>query len=549
MGLRGKGAKPVGKLAAKKGAKRRVKPWEKPGLSRAERVVAFVECLKITSGFHAGRKFKLRPWQKEIIRDLYRTDAKGRRVVRKALITLPRKNGKTVLTAAIALAHLCGPEAIPRGQIYSAAAGQDQADLIREEMVAFVMGDEELRDRIIIRNHVRTLTDNITGSRFKALPADGKRAHGLGASVVVADELAQWPGKRGRELYEALTTGMGGRAEPLAITISTKSGDPTSLMSEQVAYAEKVLAGTVKDDSYHATIYAAAHDADPWSEATWRAYNPALGDFLSLDHIRDEAAQAQQMPSMEPGFRLLYLNQPTQNFTAFLKAKDWQACAADLDIREYYDKRCVWGLDLASTTDMCALAMYFPDDGALFNWHWIPSEGLEDRERRDHVPFGTWIDQGFVETAEGRAVEPEFMATRLVELLDDFPKLEYMVFDRWGSKELLRLLRDKGFNREVHPHGQGFRDMNQSVPTFERAVLAERIKHNSNPVMTYGLSGCVIQTDPAHGRKPNKDRSTSRIDGVVASIMAVGFPTWGFEKPKPSVYESRGLRVLGAKAT
>jgi phage terminase large subunit-like protein len=192
MGLRGINAKPVNK-ASKQVAKpsRRRPTWLKPGLSRAECVIKWIEHLKITSGSHAGRKFRLRPWQKKIVKAIYKTDRYGKRIVRQALITVPRKNGKTTFSAALALCHLAGPEAIPRGQIYSAAADRAQATIIMREMVALIRADAELSDRVIIREHAKTLEDATTRSMYGALSCDERKAHGLSPSAAVLDERGQ----------------------------------------------------------------------------------------------------------------------------------------------------------------------------------------------------------------------------------------------------------------------------------------------------------------------------------------------------------------------
>ena len=226
MGLRGVNAKPVNKAKYARAKPRKRRPsWLKPGLSRADRVIKWVEHLTITSGSQAGRRFRLRAWQRRIIRDIYGTDKSGKRIVRQALICLPRKNGKSQLAAAIALCHLAGVEAIERGQIYSAAADRAQATLVMKEMVALVRADPELSDRIIIREHAKTLEDAQTRSTYAALSSDHRKAHGLGPSVAIMDELAQW---RGRELYDNLITGTGSHHEPLTVCISTMSPDPNS---------------------------------------------------------------------------------------------------------------------------------------------------------------------------------------------------------------------------------------------------------------------------------------------------------------------------------
>ena len=197
-------------------------PWEAKGLTRAGRVIKFIEILPITSGVHAGRKFKLRPWQKEIIKAIYRT-VKGKRIVRQAVITIPRKNGKTALASALALAHLFGPEAEERGQIFSAASDRAQASILFNEMVAIIVRIPEFNERCHIKNFHKEITDLENGSVYTALSSDARKAHGLSPSFFVFDELAQ---SKSRELFDNLQTGTGARAEPLGIVISTQSPDP-----------------------------------------------------------------------------------------------------------------------------------------------------------------------------------------------------------------------------------------------------------------------------------------------------------------------------------
>jgi phage terminase large subunit-like protein len=411
MGLRGIGAKPVKR--AEKG-KRRARPsWQRKGLTRAQRVIKFIESLKITSGIFAGQRFRVRPWQREIIAAIYAVDDTGRRIKRQVLLTVPRKNGKTQLAAALALAHLCGPEAESRGQVFSAASDRKQAALIFREMIAFIRADDRLSDRVIIREHSKTLEDTETGSIYEALSSDARKAHGLNVSFAVMDELAQWPN---RDLYDALTTGGAARAEPLLVVISTKSPDPNHVMSELVKYGERILAGEVEDTAFLPVIFAASDDADPWDEAVWFGCNPALGDFRSLEEMRVAAEQAKRLPAREPAFRLLYLNQPVDAVARFLNRPDWEACRAEIDVTALHDKRCILGLDLSSTTDLTALAAYFPETHDLLAWFWAPHDTLEEAERRDHVPYLLWARQGLLETTPGRAIDKSFVVHRLGEI-------------------------------------------------------------------------------------------------------------------------------------
>jgi phage terminase large subunit-like protein len=327
MGLRGIGGRPI-EVQEELGENGEVlaRPWEMPGLSRPERVRAFIEHLTITSGIHAGKKFILRDWQwKQIILPLYQEDSEGRRLKRQALITMPRKNGKTGLAAALALCHLCGPEAEPRGQVYSAASDRKQAMLIMKEMVAMIRADPHLYGRIIVREHNKTLEDSRTRSTYEALSSDARRAHGINVSFAVMDELAQW---LRRDLYDALITAGAARKDPLFVTISTQSADNSSVMSELVQYGRRILDGQLEDKTFLPVIFSAPDDADIWDEKVWFAANPALGDFRSLEEMRMAAEQAKALPARESSFRNLYLNQAVNISKRFISFTDWQKCKA-----------------------------------------------------------------------------------------------------------------------------------------------------------------------------------------------------------------------------
>ena len=532
MGLRGPGAKPIKRKATTdEPAATAPPPWEAKGLSRWRRVAAFIESLKITAGVHAGRRFKLRPWQKEILKALYKTDKRGRRIVRQALLTMPRKQGKTALAAALALAHLCGPEAEPRGQVFSAAADRAQAAIIFSEAVAMIQADPALSARIIIRTFTSSLEDAETGSTYKALSSDSKTKHGLSASFVVYDELAQAPN---RQLFDVLATSTAARAEPLMLTISTMSADPHHVLSELVEYSRRIETGEVKDQAFYGKVYSAPMDAPPWDEATWHACNPALGDFRSLEEMRSAAMQAQRIPAREATFRLLYLNQPVSAESRFIPAAEWDACQGGVDPEELRGRPCWAGLDLSSTTDLTALVLYVPEDGgAVIPIFWVPRERLAEREERDRVPFPLWHKQGHLEAPEGRAIDRLAIARRLAEVAAKYD-LKAVAYDRWRFEDLQKLLTDEGIELPLKPWGQGFKDMGPAVDALETAILSRNLRHDGHPVLAWNCSNVAVEIDPAGARKLSKAKAVDRIDGMVALVMAVGLHS---REPGPKVYE------------
>lgn len=547
MGQRGIGAKPVKRKPGSTGKPpRRREAWRKRGLSRVERVIVFVESLMITSGPLAGSRFKLRPWQVDFLVKVYATDAKGRRIVRMALLTMGRKNGKTALVAALALCHLVGPEAEPRGQVYSAASDRAQAALIYAEMVAMIRADAVLSSRIIIREHSRSLEDTDTGSRYFALASDARKAQGLGPSFWAGDEVAQWRGVQGRALLDALSTGGGARSEPLGIVISTQSHDPNHPMSELVRYGRGVLDGSIVDPSFAAAIFEAEEGDDPWDEAVWYKANPGLGDFRSLDEMRVAAAQAKAVPSKQPAFENLYLNRPVSPTARFISAKDWKACRAEIGPMGLAGARCILGIDLSSTTDLTAAAAFFPSTGDLKVWFWMPAENVAEAERRDQAPYGQWIKEGLIVATGGRAVDKRAVALALGKMVVDYD-VQFAAADRWRLDELERILGEEGIKLRLEPFGQGWRDMSPAVEAFETAVLRGELRQPGHPVLDFNLASAVTVSDGTGARKLVKDRSTGRIDGLVAAVMAVGAAARTAPKPK-SVYLTRGLVTLGTAA-
>ena len=499
-------------------------------MARSDRVIAFIERLTLTAGQHAGQPFCLRAWQKKIIRGIYDPERNGKRVIRTALITMPRKNGKTQLAAALALCHLFGPENEERGQVYSAAADRNQAALIFNEAAAMIRADRELEAICNIIESQKRIVHYRSGSFYQALSSESRRAHGYNASAIIYDELAQAPN---RKLFDVLTTSTAARAEPLMIVISTQSSDPNHIMSELVEYGRKVRDGVVKDVTFYPFILEAPVDADPWSEKVWKACNPALGDFRSLEEMRHYAEQAKRIPAREAAFRAFYLNQQVDAEQRFIGSADWLACGEPVDATALHGRPCWGGLDLSSTRDLTALVLYFPDDdGAIVPTFWVPGERLDEREDHDRVPYRTWRDQGFLETTPGRAIDKGAIAFRMAEIASAYD-VRGVAYDRWRIEDLKKALSDDGVELPLIAWGQGFRDMSPALDAMEVAVLHRKLRHGGHPVLTWNASNAVVVSDPAGGRKIAKDRSRERVDGLVALAMAIGLHA---REPKPIEY-------------
>ncbi len=526
MGKRGPGAKPARAvpILAAKPVRRRA-----GGATRAERVIRWCEGLTITAGAYAGRKLKLKPWQVDILRRIYAEGADRRRPVRTALISMGRKSGKTTLCAALALCHLVGPEAVPRGQVVSAAADRGQASILYAELRAFALADAEIADRLVFRDFNKTVEDVVTGSTFAALSADHRKAHGLSPTVAICDEVAQW---RGRDLLDALQTGQGAHAEPLLLAISTRSPDPDSPLEEMIRYAGQVADGTIDDPTYASAIYSAPLEADPWAEDTWRAANPDA-DAVRIADIRVQAMQARQLPSREPAFRAYVLNQPVQAEERFIGPADWDACAGTAEAKG----PCFGGLDLASgAADLTAFALYWPETGALRVWAFLPAQAVGEKEREDRAPYREWIARGLVVEIPGRAIDRVWLLTWIAQQVEGL-ELVGIACDRWGINDLKAVLDREGLPLELRPHGAGYRDVSPSLTSFEALVLEAKIKHGGNPALRWAVANAAIDMDAAGNRKLSKERATGRIDPLVAAVTAVGLAA---REPAAATFENVG---------
>ncbi|MEN3791837.1 terminase TerL endonuclease subunit [Fulvimarina sp. MAC3] len=538
MGLRGPGANPAPLHRSKADAPRPpdllslagldhrpkiAEPWRAPGLTRAERVIAFIETLPITQGSLVGTTMHLRDWQRRFVEDVYAENAAGERPVRTAVLSMARKNGKTQLAAALALCHLCGPESEPRGEVYSAANDKFQAGKIFAEMVAIIVECPALSSRLNIirfRKEIECLVGDGKGSLFAALSADADTKHGLSPSFIVYDELGQAPK---RALYEALDTAMGARDNPLMLVISTQAADDHAVMSELVDYGRKVVAGEVEDPAFHLTLYSAPDNADPWDPETWLAANPALGDFRSLSDVERQAAQAKRVSSKENAFRNLILNQRVAAHVRFIMKREWDDCGEAVDFAALDGRECYGGLDLGATRDLSAFVLVFPNDDGTFNilpTAFMPGGNIEERAHEDRAPYDVRAKQGFITTMPGVTTDPANIAEAIAAAAERYD-LKAVAYDRWRIEDLKRELAEQGLELPLQPFAQSFKDMGPAVDTLERLVAETRLRHGSNPVLNMCAANAVVERDASGNRKLTKAKSSGRIDVLVALTMAL----------------------------
>lgn len=382
-----------------------------------------------------------------------------------------------------------------------------------------ILSVPEFAVRCNIQSFHKTITDTTTGSVYRALTADARKAHGLSPSFVVCDELAQWAC---RDLYDGLSTGTGARKEPLQIVISTQSADPNHIMSELVDYALKIQDGTLPPDpAFFGCVYAAPDDADPWDEKTWFACNPALNDFRSLEEMRSFSEQAKKIAARESTFRNLYLNQRVDSEAKWIASEDFAACVGE--IPDLSGRACYGGLDLSSTQDLSALSICFPpieENEPFYTLHyaWCPAEAIKQRSKADRAPYDQWAKQGHIESTPGSVVDYAYILKRIENISKTY-KLQALLFDRWGSQKIVKDLTDMGLT--VIEFGQGFASMSPPSKELEKLILSRKIVFPLNPCLSWCFSNVIVEVDAAGNVKPSKKKSREKIDLVVSCIMAL----------------------------
>ena len=526
MGKRGPGA---GRMRAAAAAAPAMvdHPWDKAGMPADERVLSFLQSLPIVSGLKAGETLDLLPFQEQFVRGVYgNVDDLGRRRVRLAALSVARGNGKSALLAGLSLAHLLGPMREPYGECYAAALDREQAGVLYRMIRAYIEATPWMAAAVNVRDWHKSIEVEADRSTWTALTSDARKAHGLAPSFWIADEVAQW---RSRELWDNLATGMGKRASALGVTISTQAADDLHFFSE-------MLDSEPTPTSY-VQLHCAPDDCAIDDRDAWAAANPALGAFLNEEQFADAAARAMRSPSFEPSFRLLNLNQRIAAEGRFINPAEWEANAEPFDPIDLEGERCYGGLDLSSTRDLTALALWFPDAGKLLVWHFVPADTIGERVDRDRVPYDRWAADGWIDTTVGNATDRLAIAMRLADIRNRYD-VQGIAFDRWRFEDLKKLLSDEGIDLPLVEFIPGFRSYAAAVDAFERAILERRMQHNGSPILRWQAGNVVVETDPAGNRKPTKSKSIDKIDGIVAAIMACGLS--GTDEG-PNVYQGAGV--------
>ena len=510
-------------------------------ITSAQKVIDFFSKLKHSKGEWAGQVFRLEPWQEFILWNLFGwkwRDTKLRRF-RTGYIEVARKNGKSTFFAGIGL-YLFAYDDEPGAEVYCAATKRDQAKIVWGEGKRMVQRSPELHRKIDLFRSSMVIMN--TACKYEPLGADEDTLDGLNPHASIIDELHA---HKSRAVWDVLETASGARRQPIQVAITTAGYDKQSICWDQHSYLEKILTGVLKDETYFGMIYTLDPEDNWEDDAVWIKANPNIGVSVKYDDLRLQADRAKSLPRQLNAFLRLRMNQWTESEVRWLPPEAWAACDAPVELEGLHGMKGYAGLDLSSTTDLTALIYVFEpqtetDYYRVLCRFFMPQDNVQQRVRQDRVPYDMWIRQGFITATPGNVVDYDWI---LRQIADDGAvfDIKEVGFDRWGASRIQTQLQDMGVT--VVPIGQGYQSMSPPSKELEKLVLSKRLAHGGNPVLRWMASNVVIRTDPAGNIKPDKSKSTERIDGIVALVMGLDRATRSMEGR--SVYENRGVISFG----
>ena len=517
-------------------------------LGYGQRAVDFLRGLKHPKSRHPERNFQLDPWQEKIVRQIYGpVDEHGNRIVRSVVLLLPRGNRKTSLGAALGLLHTMGPEAVPGGEVLTAAADRKQAKLAFTEAEGIIRaGSQDLwrkgqagrrfdaGNTIKVQEYKNRLSFP-NGSFLESLSNDAGTQHGRTPVFALVDEIHAW---KKRDLWDVIRTGLVKVPNSLSIVITTAGRGQENIAFEVVDYARKVASGQIDDPATLPILFETSPDADWQDEDVWKAANPGLvHGYPDLHGLRQLAREASQRPADREAFRQLHLNVWLGHSTdPFVDMSDYDKGAASFDLRELENRPCWLGVDLSSNSDLTVIVAAWRDgeDGYIVHpWFFCPADNLQRRAERDGVPYPLWADDGFIEPTPGNVVDFRAVEDTIRELCARFDVRE-IAFDPHLARNMLNNLTEDGF--PAVEMRQGWVTMAPAIKELERAIVGNRLKHGGHPVLRWCVDNIAVETDKAGNKAFHKGKSRDRIDGAVAAAMAVGRASFGGDQH--SVYDS-----------
>ncbi|HSR78748.1 MAG TPA: terminase TerL endonuclease subunit [Xanthobacteraceae bacterium] len=501
------------------------------------RAMLFASTMPNIKGPEAGKPIRLMDWQKLVFANIFGFVERetGTRRFQRGSVFVPRGNGKTTVSAPLALYMTFG-EGEGGAEGYAAAVTRDQARILFDTATHMVRRSPEIRNEWGVGVLTHSIFQAGTASRFVPISSDAKSLDGLSVQCAVCDEIGS---HRTSEVYDALLTGLAKRRQSFLLSISTATGNTAGIGKQLWDYGLRLLQQSQEDDRFFSLIYSIDDDDDPWAEETWIKANPGWGQSVQPDAIRAIMRQARNNPAQEAAARTRHLNVWVGADEALFSLRSWQACTDRmLRLDDFLGRPCHLALDLASRTDLAALAIVFPepDDGyAVFARCYLNEAAVLEAR---HASYPGWAADGDLIVTPGEETDFQTIEDDIVDLCKRF-RVESVAYDPWGSTQLAQRLGAQGVPvvefRSTTP--------NFSEPTKEldAAMRAGRLRHDGNGPLTWCVSNVVGHYDARSNVFPRKARPENKIDGAVALIMAIARV---MTSPGPSVYEGRGLLTL-----
>ena len=511
---------------------------------RVDRVYRFFSYLCHWKGKWAGTQFVLAPWQAFAHLVLFgwvRTSDDTRRF-RDAYIEVPRKNGKSTWASGTGL-YMAAADMEAGAEVYSAATTRSQARIIFDSAKQMVLRSPELKKRFNV--FTSNLSIDRTASKFEPVSSEASTLDGLSTHCALVDELHE---HKTPDVLRVLDTSTGARTQSLIFKITTAGWNRESVCWREHEYAERILRAEpgFEDDAYFAFI-ATIDKGDDWrDESSWIKANPNYGISVNPEDLRRKFHKAEMLATEQNNVRRKHLDEWTEQDDRWLEMGLYDASAKTVTPAKLQGRQCFAGLDLSTKIDLTAFVLVFPPTADDECWYvlprfWFPRDNMPERIKRDRVPFDVWARNGHITATDGNVVDYREVRKTITELAEQFV-VTSIGYDPWNATETALKLQDDGF--EMVETRQGARTFNEPMTKYLELLLSGKIVSGTNPVMRWCASNLAVRRDANDNIAPDKKRSTERIDGMVAMFMGMARALSGENVPKPSVYETRGVRFV-----
>ena len=503
----------------------------------AQRAISFIEKLKHTKGKWAGQRFKLEPWQQFILWNIFgwmKTD--GTRRFRYVYVEIARKNGKTALSAGIGL-YMLFADGEARPEVYSAATVKDQARICFSDAVEIVKKTD-------LKNYLSPYRNSIVyelkGGTMKPLSSDYGTHDGLNPSCGIIDE---FHAHKDSGMFDVIKSAFGARRQPLMFIITTAGFNKNGACYAYRSNVIKVLQGINEDDSLFGIIYTLDSNEEWDNPKMWIKSNPNLGVSVFPEYLSDQVNDAKNRPEAVRNVMTKNVNLWVDAEKTWILDDMWQKCIGTTDRESLRGCQCWGGLDLSNVSDITAYVLLFHENAhfQLLPFFWIPEEKMLEKIRKENINYDKWVQQGYVKVTAGNILDYDFVKADILQIVEEFD-LQSTAYDRWNASQTIIDLQNEGM--ECSPFGQGYGSMGAPTKEFEKIVLTQKLEHFGNPVLRWMIASTVVKTDPAGNIKPDKEKSVQKIDGIVASIMALGEWMTAQSEEDNNPYNQRGMLSL-----